>query len=109
MRILIPSIVDPSKSKGGAWTAARGLLHAIRIAVPEASVEWLALPDMPRIEHRVRQSAALAAAFSDERAPAKVRFTMNRDLRRRLAQQLTEVRPNLVMVNGSDMLWVLDE
>ena len=109
MRILIPSIVDPSKSKGGAWTAARGLLSAIRIALPDASVEWLALPDIPRMEHRLRQAGAIAAAFTDERVPAKVRFTMDGEFRQRLARRLADVRPDLVMVNGSDLLWVLDE
>lgn len=109
MRILMPSIVDPAEARGGCWTVTRGLIKAIHIALPQAEIECLAFPARGRAEHVARQVISVAQSVLGGSVPAKVAFTRSSRLRNRLRHALGESKPDLVIINGSDLFWMLSE
>ena len=107
MRILMPSVVDPETHRGGAGTVTRGIDALLRMAPLSAEVEYLPLPEYARL-HRVRQAASLARSIGS-RLPAKALFTRSRAFARLVERRLREQHFDLLLVNGSDLLWLLDE
>jgi len=105
----MPSIVDPAEARGGAWTVTRGLIKAIHLAVPRAEIDCVAVPTRSRAGHAVRQLTSVARSIAGGELPAKAFFTRSKEFRRRLRVALAKRGPDLVIVNGSDLLWVLSE
>ena len=106
LRVLMPSIVDATIERGGAWTVTRGLVSLLDAAMDDPQVASV-VPSEPRWR-RVRQAACLLGATISP-TPAKVRFARSRSFQRRVRQLLTEQAFDLVVINGSDLLWCLDE
>jgi glycosyltransferase involved in cell wall biosynthesis len=106
VRILMPSIVDPSTFRGGAGTVTRALVRALERPPLAAEVEIVASPERRGARRRIRQIASLAgAALAGE--PAKLRFQRSRSMLRRLERSLAERPPDLVLINGADHFWLL--
>jgi len=105
MRILMPSIVDPSAQQGGAWTATRGLLSMLKAEPVGAEVDVLAAKEITRIRHSVRKwGSGVEALFSDQ--PAKVLFHRHGAVLREFRRLTTAGEYDFVVLNGSDMLWL---
>jgi len=106
LRILMPSIVDPGIRRGGAWTVTRGLVELFRRGPWNAELAILVPPEP--LWRRLRQAACLAAAHWTG-IPAKVRFLYRRAFRNQVRRKLDREHFDLLVINGSDLLWCLDE
>lgn len=107
MRILMPSIVDPREARGGAWTATRGLIRVLELAWPGVAIECIPVPARSRAAHRARQFRCLAQGATGIGLPAKVAFSRSSQIRRRMIASLRSATPDLIILNGSDLLWLL--
>lgn len=107
MRILMPSIVDPREARGGAWTATRGLIRVLELAWPGVAIECIPVPSRSRAAHRVRQLRCLVQGAAAIGPPAKIAFSRSASLRRRVIASLRSAKPDLIILNGSDLLWLL--
>jgi glycosyltransferase involved in cell wall biosynthesis len=107
MRILMPSIVDPREARGGAWTVTRGLIRVLELAWPGLAIECIPVPSRSHIAHRARQLRCLAQGAVGIGLPAKVAFSTSSRLRRRMTARLRAAAPDLIILNGSDLLWLL--
>lgn len=105
-RVLMLSIVDPDFRRGGAWTVTRALLEWLRGAPWNAEVSVLT-PRAPRWPGLRQASSVLAAPWTG--VPAKVRYLRSGRYRRRVRTSLRESAYDLLVVNGSDLLWCLEE
>jgi glycosyltransferase involved in cell wall biosynthesis len=106
MRVLMPSIVDPAIKRGGAWTVTRGLVDMMRRDPWNADVTTLVPPEPGW--RRVRQATSLGAAPWTG-VPAKVRFLRSRAFRDHVRRHLRRQAFDLLVINGSDLLWCLDD
>ena len=104
----MPSIVDPAEARGGGWTVTRGLIEAIHAALPEAEINCIAHPAPDRGSHLLRQLTGVTRSALGDELPAKGLFTRTRKFRNRLANALAHELPDLVIINGADLFWVLD-
>jgi glycosyltransferase involved in cell wall biosynthesis len=104
MRILMPSIVDPG-ARSGASTVTRNLIRLLETSSLDASVDWIAIPRTTSVAHRVRQAGSIARSLVLP-MPAKVAYTYSRAFRRRILERATTTPADLVMINGSDLLWL---
>jgi hypothetical protein len=108
VRILVPSIVDPETFRGGAGTATRGLLGLLAGPPLRAALEVLPSVAPPgRLRHGARQAASVAAAMVSA-LPSKAMFQRAAGYARRVRRRLARRDYDLVLVNGADLLWVLD-
>ena len=108
MRAVVASIVDPDLPLGGAWTSTRGLLEVMRRAGVESEVVHPVERRRGGMAHDARRAAALARA-SVGGLPAKPRFTRSRAFRRNVVARVRTARPDVVVLNGGDLLWLVDE
>lgn len=108
MRILVPSIVDPSLERGGAWTATRGLVELIRSGPARAEVDVVPLPLRSPLRHHVRRLRSVVGSLASP-LPAKALFARDPAWLRELRARFAEQRCELVLVNGADLLWLLPE
>ena len=106
MRILLPSIVDPWLHRGGAGAATRGFLSLLRQPPLAAEVD-VVVPSSP-LPHLLRQLVALTRS-SVSASPSKALFLDTRKFRRSIARALATGRHDLVLINGSDLLWMLPQ
>lgn len=107
MRILMPSIVDPREARGGAWTATRGLIRVLELAWPGVAIECIPVTSRSRGAHRVRQLRCLVQGAAGIGLPSKIAFSRSASLRRRVIANLRSAKPDLIILNGSDLLWLL--
>jgi hypothetical protein len=106
MRILMPSIVDPKSHSGGAWTVTGGLMNLLCtspfdaevVSVPPAEISWTA--------HRAKRYVALAQSLVSG-LPAKFQFQYSRQMLARVKGLLRDQDFDLLLLNGSDLLWML--
>lgn len=106
LRVLMASIVDPAIRRGGAWTVTRGLATLFRRDPWNADLTILVPPEP--ISRRLRQAYCLATAHWNG-VPAKVRFLRYRAFRNQIRRRLERDHFDLLVINGSDLLWCLDE
>jgi glycosyltransferase involved in cell wall biosynthesis len=106
LHVLVASIVDPDAARNGAATVTRGWLRALEDGPLRATVTLVALPALSRQGHRVRQAASIATALVSS-LPAKVAFARRGALHRAVASELRRRRCDLLLLNGSDLLWLL--
>ena len=102
-RILLISVVDPAAGTGGGWTATRGLIRTLEAALPGVELECVALPERSSLHRRFRQALGIAGSLTGG-LPAKVGYATCRKVVRKLRATSA---PDLVVINGSDMFWVL--
>jgi glycosyltransferase involved in cell wall biosynthesis len=107
MRILMPSIVDPRETRGGSWTATRGLIQVLELAWPGVVIECIPPPSRSRASHVLRQVRCVAQAATGIGLPSKVAFSRCAPTRRRMIESLRSTSPDLIILNGSDLLWLL--
>jgi len=105
MRILMVSIVDPILSLSGAGTVTRGLLRVLESPDLQATVECLAVRPPSYRLHSLRQVASIARSFVYP-MPAKAAYTFSRNFRDRVMERVNREHFDLVIVNGSDLLWL---
>ena len=105
----MPSIVDPAEARGGAWTFTRGLMKAIELAWPGSRTECIGVPSPTRVGRRYRQFQSVISSALGAELPAKIAFTRTRRMRRGLKSALAEGPPDLIIINGSDLLWMLPD
>jgi hypothetical protein len=103
------SIVDPAEARGGAWTVTRGLIQVIQLAWPDSRIECISLASRSRAGHRYRQLVSVLASAIGGGLPAKISFARTTGLRRRLQSELEASMPDLIILNGSDLLWMLPD
>ena len=101
----MPSIVDPRVAHSGAATVTRNLTSLLESPPLCASVECVAVHRTVGRAHRVRQAAAIARSIVSA-LPAKVEFTFSREFESRVLDLARTGRYDLVMINGSDLLWL---
>lgn len=109
LQILMLSIVDPAEARGGSWTVTRGLIKALDVAWPGSEIECISLSAHSRISHRYRQLRSIIGSTLGGDLPAKIAFARSTGFRRRLQSTLAASTPDLIIINGSDLLWVMPE
>lgn len=113
MRVLIPSIVDPT-FPGGAGTYLKGLIAALeRQPVPAeqpvpSQIEWIVPFSRLARFNRIRQSGSLLRSLGSK-LPSKALFQYSRAYRRAVREAISRHRPDVVAIFGADLLWLLDE
>lgn len=99
------SIVDPTLSRNGAGTVTRNLVRALESPDLGATVECVASGPSSTIMHRLRQGVAIARSLTSS-LPAKAAYTYTRRFRDRVLDRVHRGRFDLVILNGSDLLWL---
>lgn len=105
LRILVLSIVDPAGHRGGAGTATRGFLKLLQDPL-DAWIEYILPTNSLGKFHRVRQLTSLARSLISP-LPSKAQFTYSRRFLRAVKRLLHQQEFDLVLLNGSDLLWLL--
>ena len=108
MKILVPSIIDPQSFRGGARAATLGLLRVLKSEPLLAEIDLLtANIKSGSMAHRVRRFASIVHSMFST-LPSKAIFHRTREFRTRLLRVLSEKDYDVVLINGSDLIWVLD-
>jgi hypothetical protein len=107
MRILAPSIVDPARHRGGAGAVTRAILALLARPPLGASIETI-VPHSTRDWHCARQGASLIWSLASA-LPAKAHFTRSRAFRRAVSARLAGTPFDLLLLNGTDLVWLLDD
>ena len=106
MRILMPSIVDPRSHSGGAWTVTSGLMNLLCTSPFDAEVISVPPVEMSWAAHRARRYVAFAQSLVTG-LPAKFQFQYSRQMLDRVKRLLKDQDFDLLLLNGSDLLWML--
>jgi len=101
----MPSIVDPATQLGGAWTVTRSIVGLLRHGPLRADVEVIAVPQRSRMARRFWQTASVGKSLFSG-FPSKVEFTRTRALLARVLDLCREPA-DLIIVNGTDLAWLL--
>lgn len=106
--ILMPSIVDFEVEYNGAATVSRGLTKLLASPPLCAKVHQVPLSRKPSQYRRLRQFSSLLRSCVSP-LPSKALFGRSRRFRREIKQRLRSQNFQLVLLNGSDLLWLLEE
>jgi glycosyltransferase involved in cell wall biosynthesis len=106
--ILVPSIIDPATHRGGAGTCTRALFKLLQRAPLNAQIRPIPPTYAPEKLHRLRQVGSIVRSLVSS-LPAKVQYTHSRSFLRAVRDSLWASEFDLVMLNGSDLLWLLPE
>ncbi|MCC7114965.1 MAG: glycosyltransferase [Burkholderiales bacterium] len=104
LRVLLVSIVDPARRRGGAWTVTRGLVELLGREPWTAELTVVAA-DEPRWPALRRATSLACAPWTG--VPAKVRYLRTRAFVARVREALGRGHHDLVVINGSDLLGCL--
>ncbi len=104
-RILVLSIVNPHLERNGAATVTRGLLKLLEMPPFRAQVECVPVRAEPLRWRRLAHARSLIDS-SFRTLPAKVSFQHSADFRERVRARLRNEHYDLVVLNGSDLLWI---
>ena len=108
-KILIVSLVDPATHPGGAGTYTRELVAALQKGSNGFDVELVGpLHAPPGPWCRLRRVVSLAHSCVSKH-PAKALFARRHEFRVRIREAVHSRRYDVVLINGSDMLWAIDE
>lgn len=102
----MPSIVDPAFQWGGAWTATRGIVNLLRASPFDAEVVSVPAADLSWQAHRARRYVAFARSLVSG-LPAKFQFQRSRQMLEGVMGLLGNQEFDLILLNGSDLLWIL--
>jgi len=108
LRILVPSIVDPTTHRGGAGTVTRTLFKLLQCSPLNAQITPVPPTYAPETLHRLRQFSSLTRSLLSP-LPSKAEFTHSGRFLRAVQRLLREHEFDLVLLNGSDLLWLLPE
>ncbi len=104
----MPSIIDPAIFRGGASTATRGMISVLEAEPLAAEIDLLASEiSSDGILHSIRRVSSVARSMFSPLS-SKALFHYSRDFRMRVREALASNAYDLVLVNGSDLLWVLN-
>jgi hypothetical protein len=106
--ILMPSIVDPSADVNGAATVSRGLVKLLRQFPLNATVDLAPARSEPTRHRGLRQLASIARGLVSP-LPSKALFLHTDVFRARVSQAARSGKYQLVIINGSDLLWLLED
>jgi hypothetical protein len=106
MRVLLLSIVNPCVERNGAATVTRGLLKLLAMPPLEAEVDCVPVRAEPPRRHRLVQARSLLSSLVSG-LPSKAAFLYSREFRRAVTEHVERVPYDLVIVNGSDLVWIL--
>lgn len=108
-KILIASLVDPATHPGGAGTYTRGLIAALQNGRNGFDVDLVGPQHAPPGPwSRLRQAVSLVHSCVSKH-PAKSLFARRDEFRSRIHETVRSRRYAAVLINGSDMLWAVDE
>jgi polysaccharide biosynthesis protein PslH len=102
----MPSIVDPRSQLGGAWTVTRGIMKLLSAPPLNAEIISVTPSEMSWTAHRARRYVALAQSLMSG-LPAKFQFQYSRQMLDTVRRHLADQHFNLLLLNGSDLLWML--
>ena len=108
LRILVPSIVDTTTHRGGAGTVTRTLFKLLQCPPLNAQIVPVPPTYAPETLHRLRQFSSLTRSLLSP-LPSKAEFTHSGRFLRAVQRLLREHEFDLVLLNGSDLLWLLPE
>lgn len=104
----MPSIIDPMIHRGGAGRVTRSLLKILEQSPIHGQVECVVTNDYftqnPYL-HKLRQFTSLVKSFFSE-LPAKAIFTYSNQLLQIVQNKLAETKFDLIIINGSDLIWL---
>jgi glycosyltransferase involved in cell wall biosynthesis len=105
---LIPSIIDPVRDRGGAGAITRAFVKLLQRAPLNAQTRQV--PPMTPLAnfHRARQLAAITRSVISS-WPSKAAFTYSRRSRSIIRRLSHDESYDLVLLNGSDLLWMLPD
>lgn len=103
----MPSIVNPAIERNGASTVTQGLFKALAQPPLQARIDCIPVREKPMRWQRLGQARSLFRAGVSQ-LPAKAAFCYSRALRNEITTRLAREHYDLVMLNGSDILWLLD-
>lgn len=101
----MPSIVDPATSLSGAGTVTRNLIQLLESPALSATVDCVSIPSFTHGSHRLHQGLAVARSLVSS-LPAKVLYTRSREFEKRVLKLARQHAFDLLIINGSDLLWV---
>jgi glycosyltransferase involved in cell wall biosynthesis len=104
-RILILSIVNPEVERNGAATVTRGFMKVLRAPPFRAVLDSLPVRKEPRKWHRLAQARSVLVSFVSD-LPAKAVFLKSREFRENVQARLRSQTYDLIVLNGSDLLWI---
>jgi glycosyltransferase involved in cell wall biosynthesis len=104
-RILMLSIVNPQSERNGAATVTRGLIKLLEMPPLRAQVECIPVRANPRKGHRFAQACSLISSLASD-LPAKPFFLHSRRFQKTVETRIRSEHYDLVVLNGSDLLWV---
>lgn len=108
-KFLIASLVDPATHPGGAGTYTRGLVSTLRNKKNGHMVHLVApLHPPPGPWYRSRQVISLARSYFSK-LPAKALFARKYEFKMRIRQAARSQHFDAALINGTDMLWAIDE
>jgi hypothetical protein len=108
LNILVPSIIDPGTHHGGAGTTTRALFKLLQRAPLNARLEPVPAASPHQRLHRLHQFSSVAWALLSS-LPSKAQFTYSRRFLQAIRSALSEHEVDLVLINGSDLIWLLPE
>lgn len=106
-RILILSIVNPEVERNGAATVTRGLLKALSLPPFQAVLDSIPARSEPRKWHRLAQASSVLVSFVSD-LPAKAVFLRSREFREKVLARIRGNAYDLIVLNGSDLLWICE-
>lgn len=104
-RVLLLSIVNPEVERNGAATVTRGLLKVLRSPLLQADVDCVPVRTAPRKWHRLAQARSLLGSLISD-LPSKAIFLRSRQFRDDVEARIRREAYDLVVLNGSDLLWI---
>ncbi len=107
LHILVPSIVDPSSELNGASTVSRGLATILASPPLSAHVRFVPAHTKRRKHKRLKQLFCLMQSCVSS-LPSKALFVHSRQFRHAIAELTRSRMFRLVILNGSDLLWLVD-
>lgn len=102
------SLVNPWTEKNGAATVTRGLLKLLALPPLRARCDCEPVRPAPPRFRRLAQARSVFQSFVTG-VPAKAAFLRTREFRERAAARLGSRRYDAIVLNGSDLLWILPE
>jgi hypothetical protein len=108
LKIVMPSIIDPTTHRGGAGATTRTLLKLLQRAPLNAQIELVRPTLAPETLHRLRQVLSVVRSLVSS-LPAKAEFIHSQRLLHAVRHSLRGRKVDLVLLNGSDLLWLLPE
>ena len=108
LRIVMPSIIDPVGHRGGAGATTRTLIKLLQSAPLKAEIAAVPANTEREVRRGTRQIFSVARSLVSS-WPAKAEFVRSGRFLRSVRNSLDTGDADLVMLNGSDLLWLLPE